>query len=356
MALPFLSARRPPLLGVDISTTAVKLVELSRKGERYRVEAYAIEPLPNDTVQDDVIREVELVGEAIKRAVKRAGTRNKLAVVALPASFVITKVIPMPSNFSEDEMEGQIQLEADQYIPYPLEEVSLDFQVLGSSEKSDEMVDVLLAAARSENVEMRVASLDAAGLSAKVVDIETYAVENALSRRVAAMPDGGAGRLVALVDIGAAKTGLQVMRDGATLYTREEPFGGNVLIQEIMARYGLSFEEAARARRQGELPDDFRSELLGPFKDRLASTVYSALQTFYSNTEFNQVDQLLLSGGCATIDGIADHVASRTGLVGVQVFDPLEGMTPPAKVKEEQLRADAPSLVIACGLAMRSFD
>ena len=356
MALPFLSARRPPLLGVDISTTAVKLVELGRKGEQYRVEAFAVEPLPREGLQDDAALEPEVVGEAVKRALKRSGSRNKLAAVALPASFVITKVIPMPANFSEDEMEGQIQLEADQYIPYPLEEVSLDFQVLGPSEKSEEMVDVLLAASRSENVELRVASLDVAGLTTKVVDVETYAVENALAGIVARLPEGGAGKLVALVDIGASTTTLQVVRDGMTVYTREESFGGNSLIEDVMARYGLSFEEAARARRQGELPDDYQSELLGPFKDRLAGTVYGALQAFYGNSEFNQVDHLLLSGGCASIEGIAEYVASRTALVGIQAANPFEGMELSSKVKEAQLMADAPALMIACGLAMRSFD
>lgn len=356
MALPFLSAKRPPLLGVDITTTSVKLVELSRKGEQYRVEGYAIEPLPADAVRDDAIQDPEVVGEVIKRAVKRSASRNKLAAVALPAPFVITKVIPMPSNFSEDEMEGQIQLEADQYIPYPLEEVSLDFQVVGGSEKSEDMVDVLLAAARSENVELRVASLDVAGLTTKVVDVETYAVENTLGLITATLPERAEGKLVALIDIGASKMNLQVVKDGETLYTREESFGGNSLIEDIMARYGLSHEEAARARRQGELPEDYLSELLNPFKDRLAGNVYSALQNFYSTSEFNQIDHLLLSGGCASIEGIAEYVASRTALVGVQVVNPFAGMEFSSKVKEAQLAADAPSLMIACGLAMRSFD
>ena len=146
---------KPPLVGIDISSSAVKLLELSKSGSRYRVESYAVEPLPPNSVVEKNITDVEAVGEAIRRAVKRSGTRTRHAAVAIAGSSVITKIVPMPAGMSEDEMENQIEFEADQYVPYPLEEVNLDFEVLGASENNPDTVDVLLAACRSENVDMR---------------------------------------------------------------------------------------------------------------------------------------------------------------------------------------------------------
>ena len=173
------SPKAPPLIGVDISSTAVKLLQLSQSGGRYRVEHYAVEPLPPNAVVEKNIVEVEAVGEAIRRALSRSGAKTKFAAAAVAGSAVITKVIPMPADLSEEDLEGQIQLEANQYIPYPIEEVSLDFEPLGPVKDNPDMVNVLLAASRTENVDLRVAALDLAGLTAKVVDVEAFAMENA---------------------------------------------------------------------------------------------------------------------------------------------------------------------------------
>ena len=143
---------QPPLIGVDISSTAVKLLQLSRAGDRYRVEHYAVEPLPPNAVIEKNLVEVEAVGEAIRRAIARSGTRVKHAAAAVSGSSVITKTMPMPADLDEDDMESQVELEAVNYIPYPIEEVNLDFEVLGPMPGNSEMVQVLLAASRSENV------------------------------------------------------------------------------------------------------------------------------------------------------------------------------------------------------------
>ena len=222
----FLKPKKPPVIGLDISSTAVKLLELGKSGDRLRVESYAVEPLPANSVIEKNISDVEAVGDAIKRAVKRSGTRTKFAAVAVAGSAVITKVIPMPSSMSEEDMEQQIELEADQYIPYPLEEVNIDFEVLGPSENDPEKVDVLLAASRSENVDVRVAAIELAGLKAKIVDVEAYAMENAFGMLAPQLPDQGMDQTVAVVDVGATMTTLNVMHDQKTIYTREQVFGG----------------------------------------------------------------------------------------------------------------------------------
>ena len=218
--------RKPPVLGLDISSTAVKLLELGKSGDRYRVDSYAVEPLPPNSVIEKNIADVEAVAQAIKRAVKRSGTRTRFAAAAVAGSAVITKVISMQASLSEDEMESQIQLEADQYIPYPLEEVNLDFEIQGPSANDPDRVDVLLAASRSENVDIRVDAIEAAGLKARIIDVEAYAMENAFSLLAPQLPEHGLDQTIAVVDVGATMTTLNVLHDLKTIYTREQVFGG----------------------------------------------------------------------------------------------------------------------------------
>ena len=345
---------QPPIVGVDISSTAVKLLQLSRTGERYRVEHYAVEPLPPNAVVEKNIVEVEAVGEAISRAMARSGSKAKHAAAAVAGSAIITKTIPMPSDLDEEEMESAVELEAVNYIPYPIEEVNLDFEVLGPVPGNEEMVQVLLAASRSENVETRAEALKLGGLTAKVIDVEAFAIENAFSLLAGTLnaPHDG---IVALVDIGATMTTLNIIRESRSLYNREQVFGGKQLTDEVMRRYGLSYEEAGLAKRQGGLPESYEIEVLEPFKEALVQQISRLLQFFYAGSEFNRVDQIVLAGGCASIPGIPEMVEEQLGVPTI-VANPLAHMTLGSRVQAHALAQDAPALMIACGLALRSFD
>jgi type IV pilus assembly protein PilM len=349
-----LGQRKTPLVGIDISSTAVKLLLLSQSAGRYRVEHYAVEPLPANAVAEKNIVETEAVGEAIKRALNQAGVKCKDAAVAVAGSAVIIKQITMPANLDENELEDQVQLEAGQYIPYPIEEVSLDFEVLGPVPGNDEMVSIMLAASRSENVELRVSALEMGGLTAKIVDVEAFAMENAF-RLIAEQLSVPKGNLVALVDVGATMTTLNVLRDQRSIYTREQVFGGKQLTDEVMRRYGMSYEEAGQAKRQGGLPESYDVEVLEPFKEAMTQQISRLLQFFYAGSEFNRVDQLVLAGGCAAITGIADMIEEQLGVPTV-IANPLANMSLSPRVKAQALQHDAPALMIACGLALRSFD
>ena len=346
---------RPPLVGLDISSSAVKLLELSKSGSRYRVESYAVEPLPPNSVVEKNITDVEAVGEAIRRAVKRSGTRTRHAAVAIAGSSVITKIIPMPAGMSEDEMENQIEFEADQYVPYPLEEVNLDFEVLGPSEKNPDTVDVLLAACRSENVDMRNAACETGGIETQVMDVESFASENAFVFLTDHLSEHGAGKTVAVIDVGATMTTLNVMHDMKSIYTRDTVFGGKQLTEEIMRRYGLSYEEAGMAKRQGGLPENYQTDVLEPFKEAMAQQASRSLQFFYSSSPHSKVDHVILAGGSATIPGIDELIQERLG-VETSIANPFASMSLSARVKPQTLSNDAPALLIACGLALRSFD
>jgi type IV pilus assembly protein PilM len=350
-----LSRKKPPLIGLDISSTAVKLLELSQSNGRYRVESYAVEPLPANSVVEKNIADVEAVGESIHRAVKRSGTRNKMAAVAVAGSSVITKIISMSAALKDDEMESQIELEADQYIPYPLDEVRMDFEILGPSEKNPEMVDVLLAASRSENVETRISALEIGGMTPKVVDVEAYALENSFSLLAEQLPGNGYDQTVAVVDVGATMTTLNVLHDRKIIYTREQVFGGKQLTEEIMRRYGLSYEEAGMAKRQGGLPDNYAAEVLEPFKEAMTQQVSRSLQFFFSSSQYNSVDQIILAGGSASIAGIDELIEDKIG-TATSIANPFANMSLAPRVKPQTLSNDAPALMIACGLALRSFD
>jgi type IV pilus assembly protein PilM len=345
---------QPPLIGVDISSTAVKLLQLARTGDRYRVEHYAVEPLPPNAVVEKNVVEVEAVGEAVRRALARSGSRAKHAAAAVSGSSVITKVISMSADYSEDELEAQIELEAVNYIPYPVEEVNLDFEVLGSTPGNSEMVQVLLAASRSENVEVRASALELGGLTAKVIDVEAFAIENAFALMESGLniPKDG---LVALVDVGATMTTLNVLRGGRSIYTRENLLGGKQLTDVVMSRYNLTYEEAGLAKRPGGLPESYELEVLEPFKEAMAQQVSRLLQFFYAGSEFNRVDQVVLAGGCASIPGVATMVEEQLGIPST-VANPLAQMTVGPRVQANALVQDAPALMIACGLALRSFD
>jgi type IV pilus assembly protein PilM len=347
--------KKPPLIGVDISSSAVKVLELSKSGESYKVERYAVEPLPQNAMVEHKITEVEAVADAVERAVKRSGTRVKNVAVAVPGAHVITKTIKMAAKLTDQERQSQIEMEADHYIPYPLDEVNLDYSVLGPAENSPEEVDVLMAACRKEIVDDYLAVVQQPGLIPTVVDIETYAMENAYSLIATQMPGGGMEKTIAVLDVGATTTNINVVHNNRSIYTRDHNFGGRQLTEEIQRRYGLSYEEAGLAKKQGGLPDNYQTDVLRPFMEAMTQEIMRALQFFYSSSPFNSVDQILLAGGCAQIAGIDELVAARIGVPAI-VSNPFSQMSLASRIKPQHLANDAPSLMICCGLALRSFD
>ncbi len=345
-----------PLLGLDITTSSVKLIELSAAGNGYRVEAYAAEPTPVNAMNEKAIVDAQAVGEAIRRAAKRAGTRLKEVAIAISGDAAITKVIQMPKNLRGADLEQQIEIQADQYIPFPMDEVSYDFEVLGPSERDAETIDVLLVATRTENVEQRQAAVTAAGLTAKIVDVEAFALENACRLMTHQMPDGGLDRTIAVVDFGASSTTFSVLRNLKVVYTRDFNFGGQQLTEEIMRTYGLSMEEAGRAKKEGGLPGNYQAEVLDPFIDDMTQQVSRSLQFYLaSGSGREQPEKILICGGCANIPGVADVIASRVG-IAAERGDPLGSMKLSSRAKAQAVSKDATALLTACGLALRSFD
>src|SRR5688500_1227540 len=356
MAFDLFQPKAPPLFGLDISSSSVKMLEIVDAGKAaYRVERYSIEPLPRDAVVDGNINNLEAVTEAVRRAHKRLGTRTRHVAMAVPTGAVISKKIVVAAGLAENELELQVETEANQYIPFALEEVNLDFQSWGPSAAKREEQEVVIAATRKEKVEDRVAVAESAGLKALVMDVESFAQQSALSLVVQSLPGGAKDQNVAVVDVGANVMNVTVLRNDQSVYTREQAFGGNQLTTDIVSRYGMTPEEAENAKRSGGLPDDFEAEVMKPFMENLSMEVQRALQFFFTSTQYHAVDHILLAGGSAVIPGLDEVVHTRTQ-VPTSVANPFSLMQASPKIQLKRLMADAPSLIVACGLAMRRFD
>ena len=356
--LDFLKMKSPHLIGVDISSSSVKMVELSisNKGNQtYRIERYAIEPLPDDAMLEGGIVNLEVVSDCMQRGWKRMGTRQKNVALALPVTDVITKKIIVPAGQREDDLIFQVENEASQYIPFPLDEIDLDFQIVKPVSESVDEVEVLIAASRKEKVEDRVAAALSAGLKAIVMDVESYAAQAAFELTLSQLPEGGKNQVIALVDIGSTVMKINVFHNGEQVYTRDQPFGGNQLTQEISNQFNLSTEESETAKKNGKLPDSYKAEVLQPFCETLAIEVMRAIQFFYTSTQYTEVNYIFIAGGCAVIPGLNEIIASRTQ-VSTFIVNPFSTMELSSRIIPKQLNLDAPALLIACGLALRSFD
>ena len=354
--LSLFGSKTRSLIGLDLSSSAVKMVELGNDGKSgYRVERYAIEVLPRDVVTDGNITNLEVAAETVKRAWRKLGSSTRAVAAALPPAHVITKKIIVPAGQKEEQLELVVESEANQYIPFPLDEVNLDFQIVGPAPSEPDEIEVLIAASRKEKVEDRVAAIEAAGLKPLIIDVESYAVLASLELILEQLPGGGKGQIIALVDVGANVTNLTVLGDGQQLYAREQAFGGKQLPQDIARLYGATFAEAEADKRRNALPENYETELLHPFVENMALEVSRALQFFFTSTQFNKVDHIVLSGGCAILPGADEAIASRTQIDTI-VANPFADMVLSDRVRGNALLADASLLMVACGLALRRFD
>ncbi|MEN9315886.1 MAG: hypothetical protein RIS35_2279 [Pseudomonadota bacterium] len=346
----------PVMLGVDICTSGVKVVELVR-GRKAAIclQRYAIEPIPAGAIVDGNVEQSEAIVAALSRALRRLGSRTRDAALALPSSAVITKKITLPAGLTEEDYEFQVESEASQYIQFPIEEVNLDFQILGPVPNNPDEVEVLLAASRKEKVEDRVAIVESCGLRAVVMDIDTYASREVLDHVALTLPNEGQGQVIALLDIGAVTTRVTMSLNGQTIFERMQTLGGVQLTTELVRLYGFTQEEAETRKRTGDLPENYRTDVLDPFVQQAAADAARAIQLFFSSAPYARVDRIYLAGGTSVVPGLAEAIAAKTN-TPTEILNPFAGMEIAETVREKQLRLDAPALLTACGLAMRSFD
>lgn len=340
------------ILGVDITSSSVKVLEVSDFGGQLTLENYGRDTLPAGTVDGNLIKDINAVTNCIKKIVDRFRTTSKNVALAVPDSAVITKIIQVNDGLSDQELEELIVIEADKYIPYPIDEIFIDFQVLGPSSKNAALLDVLVVASRSENVNSRVDAASRAGLDVKIVDVESYAVERCIQLMASELPAAGIDKVIAVVDIGATYTHLFVLSSMRLIFSREESFGATQLIEAIAIQYDMSFEQAHIAKEHNTLPKDYETEVLEPFKQNILLQIKRTLQFFYSSSQHGYVDHIILAGGVAREPGLAQLIQEQMGVI-TTVANPFGSMSIGKTVNLEAINRDAPSLIVACGLALR---
>jgi type IV pilus assembly protein PilM len=352
--LKLFAKKTDPVIGLDIGSTSVRLLQLSSHGSGYRIDHFAIEPLSKGVVVDKAVQDVEAISTAISMAVKASGTRAKSCAIAVSGSAVFTKTISLPADLAESDIESQVQVEANQYIPYPLDEVSLDFEVLGPSAKNADLMDILLAASKSENIESRQDAIDTAGLKAKVVDVEAFAIANAFE--FIRQRDGvSRSEAVGFFDIGFDLTTLLVIKSGQVTYTRDHPFGGHQLLEETQRRYDMTVEQASFFERNEDAPEDFQEEVLEPFQLNIVHQISRALQFYASSNEYSNMSTIYLSGGAASLKGLAPMVQQELGMT-TRIADPITGLDIAQHLPVTVIKRNANNLMVAMGLALRGFD
>jgi len=349
-------SRTRPFMGVDISTTRIKLLELDGRPGAYRVISYASEPLPNEAVANDQIVDVDAVAAVMRRALERSGTRTRDAAIAVSGPTVISKIIDMPADLDDQEMEQQIGFDAEQYIPHAIDEVNLDFQVLERDPNNPSVNRVLLVACRRENIETRIGALDMAGVKVRVVDVEEYALQNACSLLIEQTPALAGDASVAVFDVGAHQTRLSVQHGGRSIYSRDLSFGGHALANRLIERHDLKDIEQLRGRlRTGELNSGAVAQDVNDFAERLANQIQRALQFYISAAARDEaIDQILLVGGATLYPGLEAALCQRLQRP-VIIGNPLAGMLASSAARRNHVDQEAPSLMVAAGLALRSL-
>lgn len=350
--IPFLRPKKLPLIGIDITSSAVKLLEIHPQGNRLQVASYGVAPLESGAVSDRRIKDYKSVARSIKRVIDRTHPSTLRTAVAVPSAAVITRTLSLPRDLDDDEMEAQVLLEADQHIPYPLNEVAIDFERLPPLNPDDDAQPVLLVACRKETTEQLDQVLEEAGLQPVVIDVENLAIERAVRLITGQLANQQDGQIVAVADIGATTTTLNILCDGEIIYSRDQMFGGKQLTDEIQRHYGLSREEAGFAKKRSDLPSDYFTEILEPFKTATVHQIERQLQLFYSSSTYHDIDYLILAGGSSAIDGLPQMAQHQIGSP-TMLANPFARMVLSDKVNAAALAQDAPAMLIACGLAMR---
>lgn len=344
----------PQMVGIDIGSHDVKAMLLEQMEDGYKVVGYACVPIKKGAVVDHDLRDPEAVIETLRQLVRQLPKGVKYAAVAVSGSAVITKVIYMDASLNEEEMEAQIEIEADNLIPYSLDEVSIDFETLQLNSTDSAKVDVLLSACRTENVDGRVDALDAVGLEAKVVDVESYALGRSAELIYNQLPSGAHHKTLALVNVGANITSFAVVDHGETVFVREQTFGGEHFTQSIQACYGMTYEEAEKAKISGQLPENYVLDVHAPFQAQLVQQIKRTLQIYCSSRDKDKVDYIVLCGGAAQLDGLASLLTSELA-IQTRVANPFQGCLFADDDIRLGLETGIGKYMVACGLALRSY-
>lgn len=351
----FSKSSRGRMLGIDLGTTSVKVLEFSRSGRSLVVERYGYEPLTPGVIIDHKIKDVEAVATSVRRAIKKSGSKAKRASVCVPSGNVITKLISIQSDLDERELESVVEMEADRVVPYSLDEVNIDFMPLGKSASNPGEDDVQIVVCRKTVVEDLVTVLGEVDIEPAIIDVDTFTLSRVHGLVNQGLVGAGARRTCALIDFGSNASRFMVFHNNQLVYNRDTAFGGRQLIDGINQKYGMPHDEAMIALRKGDLPDSFKSEVMKPYVKSLVQEVLRSLQFFYSSSTYNSINELLITGGCAQIGNIEKIIEKRIE-IPTAILNPFASTRIGSKIDKDRFRKDIPSLAIASGLALRGVE
>ena len=345
--------RPKPVVGLDIGSSAVKAVELRPSGRSYKVVAFGIEPIPGDTIVDGAIIDAGAVADAVRRVLDGSGIKTREVVASLSGNSVIVKKINLPV-MTEAELSESIYWEAEQYIPFDIQDVNLDYQILTPAGTADSRggMEVLLVAAKKEKINDYTEVIRQAGRTPVVVDVDAFAVQNAYEANY----EADAGTVVVLMNLGASGVNINIISGEQSLFTRDISMGGNAYTEAVQKELSLPFEAAERAKRgdpvDGAHPDDV-GPILRSVTENLLLEVQKTFDFFKATAASERIDRILLSGGSSRIDGFSERLAERFG-APVEPFDPFRKVQFDAKKFGIDHLADvAPTSAVAVGLALR---
>ncbi|MGV1100461.1 type IV pilus biogenesis protein PilM [Thiovibrio sp. JS02] len=349
--LPFLNKQKLSL-GLDIGSHAVKICELAEAGGNYKLLALGSARIPAESLEDGALQDPEAVGKVISSLVTNLKIKNKKVAISISGYSVIVKKINL-AVMTEEELEKHIHSEAEQYIPFDIDDVYLDFQDLKTNTEGDDRTDVMLVAAKKEVVDGYLNMLRNAGLQPVVVDVDAFALENAFEANF------GLEENVALVDIGASKMNINIISQGTSILARDVVLGSRQLTEQIQNHFGLSFEEAEALKIGESIDPEKQEEIEGLFVNtctQWVTEVKRAIDFFYSNHPDEKISKIVLSGGGARIKGLNDFFAKETD-IPVEIFNPFKKAHFDAKtIDPAYLERIAPEMTLAAGLATRPVE
>ncbi len=344
MKLPFARKRRESF-GLDIGTSAVKVVQLREAAGGWTLTAFASAPLPPDAIAEGVIKDPPAVVDAIREAVAKAGITSREAAIGISGRELITKKVQMP-EVPAKELRDAVQLEAEHHIPFAFDEVFLDYHVVS---RQGGVMELIVVAVKKSKVNEYVAVVQEAGLEPAIVDVDVFALGNQFEHNY---PDDSADA-VALIDVGASVMKTNVVRGGTSIFARDVPFGGNHYTQAIADRLHTTFDEAERAKvgTSTDIAPDAIVPALEAVSRDLSLELRRTFDYFGSTSDSDRIGRIVMSGGTARLPGVTDYLSSAWK-IPVEVARPLERIDVDSALLEEASAA-GPALAVGVGLALR---
>ena len=354
--LLFSNRKRNRILGIDIGTTSVKVLEFSKFGRSLVVERYGYEPIKQGMVIDNKIKDIEGVTSSVQRAVKLSGSKATRGAVCVHYSDVISREIAVQADMKEAALTDLVEIETDRIVPYNLDEVNFDFIDLGTSNRSTDENNVQIVVCKKNLIEDLVVVLEGVGIEPAIVDVDTFTlarIHKWMSK--AKTSDATQSHASAMVDFGSHESRFMVFHEQRVIYQHSTSFGGKLLTDAMQKKYGTPYDEAIIALRKGDLPESFKAEILKPFVRSLVQEVLRALQFFYSSSTYNNITDLTVTGGCSHIGNLEKIIEKRIN-IPTSILNPLAFTKFGSRVDKKLLQRDIPSLGIASGLALRGVE